>query len=65
MGEYYDEVELYNFWKRVTKDKEDPQHSDLDDLMCFSHEDADCNRFRNPSEYKQRYTIIYILIINW
>ena len=54
MAEDYDEVELYNFWKRVTKDSEEPQISDLDDLMCFSHEDADCNKYRNPSEYKQR-----------
>jgi hypothetical protein len=54
MAEDYDEVELYNFWKRVTKDSEEPQISDLDDFMCFSHEDADCNKFRNPSEYKQR-----------
>merc|ERR1712242_374808 len=23
-------------------------------MMCFAHEDADCNRYRNPSEFKQR-----------
>ena len=50
----YDEVDLYHFWQRITKGSEDPAKSDLDDLMCFSHESADCNRYRNPSEYKQR-----------
>merc|ERR1719454_906874 len=23
-------------------------------MMCFSHENADCNKYRNPSEFKQR-----------
>merc|ERR1712106_1264495 len=35
--------------------------SDLDDVMCFAHVDADCNRYRNPSEYKQRPVVEEIL----
>ena len=50
----YDEVDLYHFWQRITKESEEPAKSDLDDMMCFAHEDADCNRYRNPSEHKQR-----------
>ena len=55
LAEEHDEVVLYKFWKLVTKDKPDPRRSDLDDLLCFSEEESDCNKYRNPSEYKQRY----------
>merc|ERR1712176_1350911 len=57
----HDEVVLYKFWKLVTKDKPDPRRSDLDDLMCFSEEESDCNKYRNPSEYKQRPVAPHIL----
>ena len=36
LAEFYDEVEIYNFWKKITKDSETPYYSDLDDLLCFS-----------------------------
>ena len=51
--EEFDEWELYEYWKKITKDSADPRTSDLDDLMCFSEKKSDCNRFRNPSKVKQ------------